>query len=204
MTMDRGKAGRARSFPAQRTLPELAVLAREGDRAAAEALCRHLKDPLFGYCMSRLRASADAEDVCQEVLVAIIAGLGRLERPEAIMGYALGVARNQVLRHLRRRPQRREVSIEGHAAETSTCPAPDEADPRDLRERMMLALSGLLAEEAPEVQELVRLYYREGRTSHEIAEALEIKPSGVRMRVKRIRERLRARLLALALEAQDR
>lgn len=199
MTMDRPD-DRVRAFPKASTLAELAVGARDGDRGAAERLCRRLKDPVYGFCLSRLRAPADAEDVAQEVLVAVIAGLGRLERPEAIMGYALGVARNQVFRHLRRRPQRREVPIEGQAMEP-TSPALDEVDPRDLRERMMVALNGLLADEPEEVRALVELYYREGRTSEEIAEALQIKASGVRMRVLRIRARLRTQLLALALEA---
>jgi RNA polymerase sigma-70 factor (ECF subfamily) len=181
-------------------LAKLARGAARGDRQAANALCMRLKDPVFGYCMRRLRRRADAEDVCQEVLVSVLSGLPRLAKPEAVMGYAVGIARNMVNRHLTRGPQRREVSMGNRLAfEAAPGPLPGTPDPRDLRARRMRALEELLAEALPEVQDLVRRYYFSGQTSADIAETLGMKAAGVRMKIKRIRERLHREMLRRAL-----
>lgn len=187
------------------TLAELAVRARDGEREAACELCVRLRNPVFAFCLSRVRNRSDAEDICQEVLVAVVADLDRLKEPRAVLGYTLGIARNLSNRHFTRGPQRREVPLDDGArarleGRLTPQPAPGEPDPRELRERMAAALNGLLAAEPREVRALVDLHYREGRTSAEIAERLHLKPSAVRMRLKRIRDRLHGRLLALALE----
>lgn len=186
-------------------LSELAQRARDGDRASAEALCVRLKDPVFAFCLSRVRVRSDAEDICQEVLVAVVSDLNRLSDARAVLGYTIGIARNMVNRHFTRGPKRREVPFDEQAglrfeADLGPGRAPGEADPRELRERMYDALNGLLASEPREVRALVDLHYREGRTSAEIAEQLSLRASAVRMRLKRIRDRLHGRLLALALE----
>lgn len=205
----RREGGEVKDARAERraVLAELAGRAKGGDRAAACELCARLKDPLFAFCLSRVRNRSDAEDICQEVLVAVVADLDRLKDPKAVLGYTLGIARNLANRHFTRGPQRREVAFDDGAvarleARLGPARAPCEPDPRELRERMTDALNGLLATEPLEARALVELHYREGRTSAEIAERLHLKPSAVRMRLKRIRDRLHGRLLALALEEQ--
>ena len=199
---DQVKSARAEQRAA---LADLATRARAGDRDAACELCLRLKNPVFAFCLSRVRNRSDAEDICQEVLVAVVADLDRLNDPRAVLSYTLGIARNLANRHFSRGPQRREVPFdEGAQARLEARLGPErgpcEPDPRELRDRMVAALDGLLATEPREVRALVDLHYREGRTSAEIAERLALKPSAVRMRLKRIRDRLHGRLLALALE----
>ncbi len=193
----------SRSPEGRAALAELAAAAKAGDRRATEVLCLRLKDPVFAFCLSRMKRRSDAEDVCQEVLVTVVRGLDRLAEPRAILGYTLGIARNLANRHHTRGPQRREVQIdEGQRLrlELRTQRSAEEQDPRELKERMEDALMGLLAQEPHEVRCLVELHYRDGHTSVDIAERLGMKPSAVRMRLKRIRDRLQRRLLALALE----
>ena len=185
---------------AEVSLADLAKRAARGDRQSANALCMRLKDPVFRYCMRRLGRRADAEDVCQEVLVSVLSGLARLAKPEAVMGYAVGIARNKVNRHLTRGPQRREVSMGNRLAfEAAPGPVPGTPDPRDLQVRRMKALEEMLAESPAEVQDLVRRYYFSGQTSADIAETLSMKAAGVRMKIKRIRERLHREMLRRAL-----
>jgi len=187
-------------------LARLVEGAQRGERDAANALCRKLAGPLLRYCLAHMSSPSEAEDVCQEALATVVGRLDRLERPGAVLGYTLGVARNLVRRQLSRGPRLREVPFDeashgprlGRPAEI-----PGEPDPRDLQERMEDALTGILATEPRDVRQLVELYYRQGRSSVEIAAALGIKPSGVRMRMQRIRARLRARLLALTLEERQ-
>lgn len=187
-------------------LAQLALRTQRGDRKAADALCRKLAGPVLRYCLARMGSRSEAEDVCQEALATVIAGLDRLERPQAVLGYTLGIARNLARRQLSRGPRVREVPFDeaSHGAPcVESAGAPGQADARDLQERREDALVGLLATEPRPVRQLVELYYRQGRSSAQIAAALGIQPSGVRMRLQRIRARLRARLLALALEERQ-
>jgi RNA polymerase sigma-70 factor (ECF subfamily) len=195
---------------AEASLAELARRTRDGEREAAQALCLRIKDPIFAYCLSKLRNRHDAEDVTQEVLCAVVSDLDRLSEPRAILGYALGISRNLVHRHLGRGPRKRELLVEdagdlfdGLRGPQSEPPlGPGERHPKDLLERRIGALNALLAEEPEHVRRLIDMHYTEGRTSAEIAEELGLRPSGVRMRLKRVRDRLVGRLIAATLELE--
>jgi len=184
-------------------LGDLAERASRGETAAAQALCQAIKDPILAYCIKRLGNRADADDICQEVLVAVIAGLPRLQRFEGVIGYAIGIARNQVNRHFNRGPARREVPIDDELrVRVAPGPMPGEEDPEDLAVRREAALKTVLADEPEDVRQLMYLFYQEKRTSAEIGEALGMQASGVRMKAKRIRERLRRRLLRIMMDAE--
>ena len=63
------------------------VAAREGNRAALEAIVRAAERSVYNLSMRMLANRADAEDATQEILVKIITNLGAIRDVEAAGGW---------------------------------------------------------------------------------------------------------------------
>jgi RNA polymerase sigma-70 factor (ECF subfamily) len=130
---------------------------------------------------------AEADDITQETFLAIAraAFAERDERQTA--GYLRVVARNQLLA-LRRR-QRREVStVELEAAESVWAAA---AGPDGSLAAYLDALRECVAGLEGRSRRAIDLHYRDGASREAIAEALDMKPDGVKTLLRRTRGVLR-------------
>lgn len=192
-------------------LAALVERAQGEDRLACEALCVRIKDRVFAYCVWICGTHNVADDLCQEALAATIQRLRHLQRSDAVLSFAFGVARNTFRKRLRtakRGP--RLVSLDAIVAPDDDRPAappprdpgplPGEPHPIEERERREAIMRDVMARESDESRRLLELYYRDRCTSADIARTLGMTESGVRMRVKRLRARLNARLVAELLE----
>ena len=72
--------------------PEQVVAARQGDRAALEALVRAAQRPVYNVALRMLADPAAAEDATQEILIKMITNLGSLRDPAAAGGWVLRIA----------------------------------------------------------------------------------------------------------------
>lgn len=68
------------------------VAAREGDRAALDAIVRSAERPVFNLAMRMLANRADAEDATQEILVKIITHLGSVRDVGSAGAWAFKIA----------------------------------------------------------------------------------------------------------------
>ena len=166
--------------------------AREGDRAALEALLRRYHDRVHLICLRLCRDRDDADDAAQDALVAIVRGLPRFDGRSAFGTWVYRVATNTCLDELRRR-RRRPVPVAEDARpdpEAADDPAGD-AVRADVRARIRRGLDELPDEfRAPLVlRDVLDLDYAT------IAEVLELPAGTVRSRISRGRARL-ADLLA--------
>lgn len=103
----------SRGFRAAKTLkatnkdPSIAAAveaAQAGDRDAFGFLYLRYKDSVYGYVLSILRDSHDAEDVTQQVFLKLMSGIQKFEPGEVpFTSWFLRVARNAALDHLRQR-----------------------------------------------------------------------------------------------------
>ena len=82
--------------------PDRLGAARDGNRAALEALARDIERPVFNLAMRMLANRADAEDATQEILIKIITHLGTVREPEAAGAWAFRVACRHLVREQRR------------------------------------------------------------------------------------------------------
>lgn len=166
-----------------------------GDAAALSALFRRHKALVYRFAL-HLADPAVADDVTQEVFLAVIADAGRYEPGRSsVAAWLCGIARNQVRRRLER--DRRLSSFDGQADA-----AEEIEDPRtNLLEDL------LRADRIEDVRRAVRslpLGYREAivlcdlqeMTYADAAAALECPIGTVRSRVHRGRALLAARLRA--------
>lgn len=169
--------------------------AREGNRAALEAVVRAAERPVYNLAMRMLANRADAEDATQEILVKIITNLGSICDVEAAGAWALRVACRYLL-HERRRGviEAMRLTFQGFAAdlETGLSPLPEhglnEVEAKlaidEVKIGCTLAMLTCLSRE-------LRIAYILGDifevTDTEAAEVLDIDPAAYRQRLRRAR-----------------
>jgi RNA polymerase sigma factor (sigma-70 family) len=171
------------------------VAAREGNRAALDAVVREAERPVFNLAVRMLANRADAEDATQEILVKIITNLGSVRDVEAAGAWAFKIACRH-LAHERKRGviEAMQLRFEDFAAdlETGLSPLSDhglsEVEARmainDVKIGCTLAMLICLSRE-------LRIAYILGDifevTDTEAAEILEIDPAAYRQRLRRAR-----------------
>ncbi|MFN2608320.1 MAG: RNA polymerase sigma factor [Acidimicrobiales bacterium] len=85
---------------------ELVARATAGDGAALDALLRRHHPRLRALCLRLTGNPTDADDACQEALVAVARGLARFDGRSTFSTWAYRVATNACLDELRRRRRR--------------------------------------------------------------------------------------------------
>jgi len=75
--------------------------AKEGDRAAREALLRELQDPWYRLCCSLLRDAELARDATQETALRFLRRLPEFRGESSLLTWSMGIAIN-VVREMRR------------------------------------------------------------------------------------------------------
>lgn len=150
----------------------------DADRSAAEReLCRLLEPRLRLYGMRHLGGDrAAAADLAQDALEVVLrsARTGKIDKPEHVARFVLGVCRNKVARM--RRSERRARDYQ-----KATLPLAGEAPPPPFSgvdgSRLTFCLGMLGARE----QRVLMLTYNEDCSSEEIAERLQTSAGNVRV-----------------------
>lgn len=152
-------------------LEDAALLARvaEGDESAVEALYARYGGPCYGLARRILDDAQLAEDVVQQVFLALWQGSGYDPSRGAVSTWLLSVTHHKAVDAVRRESNRRKrLAGEQVLLETATSgPGPDDEAWAALRaERTREGLRGLPAEQ----REVLLLAYYGGYTQREIAE----------------------------------
>ena len=80
------------------------IAAKSGDMGAVRFLYVRYKDNVYGYVLSIVRESHEAEDVTQQVFMKLMSSIHRYEpRTVPFMAWMFRVARNVAIDHLRQR-----------------------------------------------------------------------------------------------------
>jgi RNA polymerase sigma-70 factor (ECF subfamily) len=150
---------------------------QRGSREAFEELFARYRDPLYGFFRRRLESRSRAEDLTQEVFLAVMRAASRYEPRALVRTYLYGIALK--LLFAERRLKHRDA---GTAAEPSIASRPDQA--LWVRE----ALDRLDAND----REILMLREYEQLSYGEIAELLRIPLNTVRSRLFRSRMALKS------------
>ncbi len=73
------------------------------DREKAAKLIEENLHTIFAWCLARLYDKAEAEDLAQDIILAVLKSVGRLEQEEAFFGYLWRTAENIFRAHLRKK-----------------------------------------------------------------------------------------------------
>ncbi|MCH5316722.1 MAG: sigma-70 family RNA polymerase sigma factor [Eubacterium sp.] len=139
----------------------------------AEFVEENLKT-IFAYALSRVSDCDDAEDLTNDIVLAILQSADKIKDPNAFYGYIWGIASNTYKKFLRKKNR--------HAFETLDENFSDETDFTDdllLREDIM-ALRRETALLSKEYRECTIAYYYDGLSCAEVSKKLKISPEMVK------------------------
>lgn len=164
-----------------------------GDTSAFEALVALYKDRIYARIYYLVGNRQDAEDICQDVFLKIYRGIRRLDDPAMFGPWAYRIATNACYDALaKRKRQPAMMSLEPYDQEADDEPRyaqGETADPQDvaLQREMRRCLEQTLAQIDLTGREVLVLRDIEDRSYQEIADALAIGLSAVKMRIHRAR-----------------
>lgn len=140
------------------------------------------------FVASVVRDFQDRDDVLQEIAVAVVQSFERYDASRSFVGWALGVAQNQVLLYIRRKGRERHVfdtaAVELISQAFADLPAREN--------RMLDHLEDCIGLLDPNSKELCVLRYEQDLKPAAIAERVGASANTVAKALQRIRERLRA------------
>jgi RNA polymerase sigma-70 factor, ECF subfamily len=174
-------------------LEDLAVRAAAGDAGALDTLLTEIRPAVLRRCARILPFSGDAEDACQEALIAVARGIRTFAGRSRFTTWLYPVVANSAFATYRR--------MRALAGEVGLDQAPEVVDPRRVsvlagtRIDLLEALETLRTEQ-PHVVEAVVLRDLMGLGYNDIAERLQIPLGTVKSRINHGRASLRELLSA--------
>ena len=164
------------------------------DREAFAQLYDRFSRPLFATALRILGNSAEAEDIVQDVFLALWEKAADFDASRgSAFAWAVTLTRNRSIDRVRARKRRQEILTTATEEEAGTQPAgagPDSADKLVAKEQAG-AIRNAVASLPPEQQRAVELAFFSGLTQQEIAEQLREPLGTVKARIRRGLLRLR-------------
>ena len=165
---------------------EALVRAQAGDQAAFADLVLQHQAMVFGLALNFLRHRAEAEDLAQDVFVALHQNLARVESAAHVKYWLCRVTSRRCIDRVRRLSWR----MERLTGEVPDRPAP----PRDGDPLLSAMLRQLVAQLTPPARLVVTLRFQEDLQLSEIAEILDMPLNTVKSHLHRSLETLRSKL----------
>jgi RNA polymerase sigma-70 factor (ECF subfamily) len=162
---------------------------RSGDNEAGNELVRRNFMSVYRFFVNK--ASEDVDDLIQRTFLACVEGRDRLRDDTSLKAYILGIARNQLLMHMRRRERRETPYGQDDMSVAAVYGSPSRVLADREEERLLLQA---LRQIPIDLQTIVELYYWEQLPVGEIAAILEVPPGTVKSRLFRARDALREQL----------
>lgn len=181
--------------------PDLDLVKRAlaGEFAAFDELVNRHEKRVYALAMRIVRNTVDAQDVTQNTMMALLEKLESFRGQSSFSTWLLRIATNEALVFLRRKRVRATQSLSTDDSEP--LPHPDfiarwKQDPAVLAGNA--EVRGLIEEALNELDEKYRLVFVlrdvQGLSTEETAEALDISPANVKVRLLRARLMLREKL----------
>ncbi|ADB16997.1 RNA polymerase, sigma-24 subunit, ECF subfamily [Pirellula staleyi DSM 6068] len=160
---------------------------QRGDKKAFSVLIELYQQTVLGFLRARLTEHSDAEDLSQEVFLRCYLGRERLDRASAVGSWLIGIARNVLREHVRKRQRRKEV------AWTELCLEIDElrVSVADHDDESMQHLPACISSLGPSARQAIELRYGAQLRMAKIAEYLKRSEGAVKLLVHRARQALK-------------
>jgi RNA polymerase sigma-70 factor, ECF subfamily len=171
----------------ERTDAELAADCLGGDREAFGELVQRHQNSVYNLAWRKTGNTAEADDLAQEAFIRAFERLHQYKPEYSFRNWVMGICANLSRNRFRGR-MRREAAEREHLDRAALDEArPDEDGRREALDRALMDL--------PETMRVpIVMKYMEGLSIEEIARALRIGLSAVKMRLARGRQELEARL----------
>lgn len=181
----------------EQTLVADVLAATEGNIAAFERLVNRCRQTVSGIALAILRDLDASEEVAQDVFIYVWQQLNTLKEPASFLPWIRQITRYRAYNYLR--DNRVSSTVRGEEAELllGSFADPDACLTQNFeRSEQSLILSEFIDELPDDSREIVLLYYREEQSSQQVADLLGLSEANVRKKLQRVREGLKAELLA--------
>ena len=170
--------------------PDVTQAAIHGEPAAIESLIRHFRPVVYRYCRTKLSDPQTAEDVTQEVMLAMVQALPTHRTGEhTVAAFVFGIAANKVAMAHRSSYRRREDLLDSPTDRADPARGPqDQVESADTLARLMRLLDDL----PPQSREVLMLRLGANLSTAETAQVLGMSEGAVRVAQHRAIARLRA------------
>ncbi len=155
------------------------------DKRFLEVHLAHQKT-LLGYLLAAVHDFQVAEDLLQKVTLILWESWKDQGEPDSYLAWAFGITRRVVARHFRDN-RKKVLSLPLDILDRVAPEMDREADRLSAQSQ---ALSGCVEKLPPELRDLVRQRYEEGRTLGELAKGLRQSLAAVNMKLVRVRRAL--------------
>lgn len=167
-----------------------AASADDGCTGDIECILEQYRARIYRYCRARLTDHESAEDVTQEVCVALMTALPRRRTADAALApFIFGIAANKVAMSHRARYRRLEDTTDSVPDRTDTSPGPEQ---RALDNATCDYVAELLGHLPEATQHLLTLRLAAGLSAEETGQVLGMSAGAVRVAQHRAVQQLRA------------
>jgi RNA polymerase sigma-70 factor, ECF subfamily len=176
------------------TADEHVARAVAGDRAAIERLLGTIRPLIVRYCRARVGSFASADDVAQDVCLAVLTSLPSYrDQGRPFLAFVYGIAAHKVADSFRSFSRNRAEAVSELPESMDTAAGPEQRAMQGELSNQMQALLRVLPEKQ---REIVVLRVMVGLSAEETAEAVGSTPGAVRVAQHRALSRLRKELSA--------
>jgi len=162
---------------------KLVALCRNGDRPACAELVRAYSARVFAVSLGILGNSHDAEDVAQQALLKALTDVHQLRNGQSFGAWLCKITRNLCIDLVRERRRSTKARLRQAPTEKGTA-------------KGLTELESALARLPDNHRIALLLYYFDGRSTENVADALGISGAAVHTRLSRARRKLRELLEA--------
>jgi RNA polymerase sigma-70 factor (ECF subfamily) len=160
-------------------------------RAALETLVRGYQHVMVGFCTNMLGDADQAEEVAQEVFLAVYTAMPAFRRQASVRTWLFAIARRQCLKALRNRRRRRHLERDRREVIAETAHRQPPLPPgEDLETQVQLVRQSLNQLKTSE-RALLMMRYDTGLSMADMAHILGLSLASVRRRLVRALQRLR-------------
>ncbi|MGE3173095.1 MAG: RNA polymerase sigma factor [Planctomycetota bacterium] len=165
-----------------------------GDLAAFEQLVERYQNMIYGLALSIVRTPEDAEEAAQDAFVKLFRARHQFDGSRDLEPWLLRIAGNACRDRLRRRRAAALPVLEGVDGEDVAQQVPDTRDSASAALTMQQLVRGELDRLSVKARLPLELKYLRGMTNQQIADALGISISNVKVQLARAKDVLQSRL----------
>ncbi len=154
-----------------------------------EIIDGNLLEKLFGFCYARTNDSYEAQNLCSDIIFALVMAAHTEGEVENLYPFVWRVARNVYADYARRRRQRAEHFYQGDAEEVLLLLAGQQED--EDQDELLLSVYRQISFLTKAYREVMILFYLDGLSTAEIAKMQNISETAVRQRLFSARQKIR-------------
>ena len=164
------------------------ILQQEGNNRYFTVLAERYELGILKKCKSYVKDDDTAEDLCQEILLKVFINIKNFKGSAKFSTWLFSIIHNSCIDFLRKEKKNVKQVITNKMVEevAEIIDGVDEVS-LELSEKLMLKL---LEDLSPEDRLLLLLKYKEKHSIHDIQASLNLSESAVKMRLKRVKEKL--------------